>query len=203
MSASGTTPGPDQDPSHRRSRSEAIGGETSSRDARTEPRRIGVSPWWRIATITLVVIVVAIGLSITAFKPSPSTETLTAVEWSRYAIPGGPAEQENFTNNTEIPGWTYCTPYDALTVGLFTMVWATSTAHPVQRVALWAMYPPNSTYPLGYPVTLYGASNEASGGTGFLSLYPAPCTYTWTITVESSEPVVVYVVATFTYNYTS
>lgn len=83
------------------------------------------------------------------------------------------------------------------------MVWATSTALPVQQVALWAMYPPNATYPLGYPVTLYRASNEANGGFSFVPLYPYPCGATWTISVESSQTVEVFAITTFTYNYTS
>jgi hypothetical protein len=155
--------------------------------------------------VTLVVVVVALGLSLSVavYKPPPSPETLTVVDWSRYIIPSGPAQEKNLTNGTEIPGYTYCTPYDAVTEGIFSMVWATSTANPVQQVALWAMYPANSSSSLGYPVTLYRASNESNGGVSFVPLYPAPCGYTWTISVESSEPVNVYVIATFTYNYTS
>jgi hypothetical protein len=163
----------------------------------------GVSPWWRAIAIILVVLLVVLGLSLALYKSPTSTTTLTKVEWSHYEIPGGPEAEVNESNTTEIGAGHFCAPPSAVTAGIFSMVWAASTDEPVQQVVLWALYPPNSTYPLGYPVVLYEASNASSGGSSFVPFFPAPCGYTWNIGVKSPESVIVYVVATLTYNYTA
>jgi hypothetical protein len=116
---------------------------------------------------------------------------------------GGPASGANGDNNTPLGAGTFCAPPSALTAAIFGMVWVTSTGARVEQVSLWAWHPPNSTYPPGYPVNLYVGVNASRGGTSFLSLFPAPCSYIWTISVESLTSVQVYVAATLTFNYTA
>jgi hypothetical protein len=96
-----------------------------------------------------------------------------------------------------------CAPPDAVAVGVFTMVWTTSSGEAVQQVRLWTLYPPNATDPLGVPVVLYEALNASSGGTSFLSSYPDPCSLLWNLNVASNQAVTVTAMATLTYNYTA
>ncbi|MGA8302590.1 MAG: hypothetical protein WB873_02680 [Thermoplasmata archaeon] len=154
--------------------------------------RSGVSPWWRIAAVILVVLLAVLALSVTVFEP-PASKILTKVEWSSYEVSAGPGDTNNVTT---IRGM--CAPADAVTVGIFSMVWATSTGKAVQQVRIWTVYPPNPAV-----VALYLAVNSSSGGTSFLSLYPEPCSLPWNLDVESNQTVTVAALATLTYNYTA
>ena len=164
-----------------------------------EPLRAPVSPWWRVIAVVLAAALAVFGLSVAVFFPA-SSATLTKVEWSYYVIPGGPGVDNNVTT---IPGGHFCAPTDAVTDGIFSMIWNSSTGGSVQQVRLWTLYPPTSSYPLGVPVVLYESVNNSSGGTSFLSLFPEPCSNTWFLNVESDQSVVVSATATLTYNYTN
>lgn len=149
--------------------------------------------------IALALLLVIIGLSVGLLLPSKPLAP-TIVSWSHYEVPGGPGLDNN---STSIPGFHFCAPSGATSTGIFAMFWGTSTGHPVQKVRLWTLLPPNATHPLGVPVILYQGLNSSNGGTSFVSSYPFPCSDTWVLDVESTQPVLVFATATLTYNYTS
>jgi hypothetical protein len=166
------------------------------------PRKFGrvdrsplkVSPWWRVAAIALVVLVIIVGLSVAAFEtPAPKTlSTLTKVEWYNYQVTAGPGID---TNVTAIRGM--CAPSGAVTVPIFSMVWNTSTGKPVQLVRIWTVEGGNPAV-----VNLYKAVNSSSGGTSFLS-EPYLCEGPWVLTAASNQTVTVNAIATLSYNYTA
>jgi hypothetical protein len=158
------------------------------------PIKPGVSPWWRVLAVLAIVGLVVFWLSsVIVFSGAPTTRT--QVEWSSYAVSGGPGDTNN---ETTIPGEHFCAPAYADTVGIFSMVWMTSTGKAVHQFRIWTIIPPNMTI-----TPLYVASNYSSGGISFLSTYPTPCSLAWVLDVESTEAVVVYAIATLTFNYTS
>jgi hypothetical protein len=178
----------------------------SDRPTETEPSQLlgtaphpstKVSGWWRVTTIILVVLLTVLGLSVVVLEHSAST-TMTKVDWFSYEVTAGPGID---TNVTTIRGM--CAPSDAITAGIFSMDWSTSTGKAVQQVRLWTLYPPDPSHPLGTPVVLYEATNASTGGTSFVSSYPNPCSLPWNLNVASNQTATVTAIATLTYNYTA
>jgi hypothetical protein len=165
----------------------------------------GVSGWWRIAAIAIAIAFVILSAATGAFlaKSSGSTpHTQTKVQWYSFEVPSGPGPDENGTNVTLLPAPRFCVPDNATTVGIFSLNWATSTTTAVESVQLYALHPSTTGQERPYAEWLYNSTNQSSGGTSFLSLFPNPCSYDWALSVESSFAVTVLAVTTLTYNVT-
>jgi hypothetical protein len=171
--------------------------DLSKTSALGDSPRLRVSPWWRILAVALSAVLLVIGLSVTVFEP-PSSTTVTKVDWFGYEVTGGAGDVNNYT---EILGM--CAPPGSITVGIFSMVWASSMGRAVQNLRLWTLLPPNSSYPEGVVDVLYESFNSSAGGTSFLSLYPNPCSLPWVLDVQADQPVTVTAIATLTFNYTT
>lgn len=157
----------------------------------------GVSRWWRILAIALVVFFV-ISASIAVFAVRHGYSTQTVVQWFHYDVAAG-----NSTWNQDfIPQATFCAPDYAHWFGNFSMIWNTSTGQSVTNVLMFTDYPPVPGHPLGVLTGLYWANNTSRGGTSFVSYYPEPCAYTWILAVNSTLPLVVDATMTLTYNVT-
>jgi len=166
--------------------------------------RRGPSAQWRTLAVALTVVLVVIASYEGYLSTRPaSQETLTKVDWSRFTIPAGPGPSANDSNFTNYPELTFCAPSGATTVGLFSMVWSSSSGAAIQSMVIFLILPPTTGHPLGLPEILYEGFNESNGGTSIISFYPNPCGYQWTIAAQSSFAVSVNGVITFTYNYTT
>ena len=163
----------------------------------------GVSGWWRIAAIVIAIGFVVLGVATGEFLPKSSgnaSHTQTNVEWYSFEVASGPGPDGNQTNLTVLQGAKFCVPANATTDGIFALNWATSTTTAVESVRLYALVPNESARPSAE--WLYNSTNQSSGGTSFLSLFPNPCSYIWAFTVESNFAVTVLTVTTLTYNVT-
>lgn len=169
------------------------------RHSNLESPRPGVSPWWRVASIVLTVLVVILFVALTVFAPLSET-TLTKVDWFRYEVTAGPGIDSNSTTLHGIP--FMCAPSNATTVAVFSMVWSTSNGRPVELVRIWTLENLTTT-PEGVTVNLYLGFNASSGGTSILATYPTPCWGVWVLAVSSNATVTVTAIATLTYNYTA
>ena len=168
------------------------------------PRLNGVSVHWRTLSVALVVafVVIASFEAYAATRPAVQ-ETFTKVDWSHFTIPAGPGPSANDSNYTNYPELSFCAPSGATTVGLFSMVWSSSSGAAIQSMVIFLILPPTTGHSLGSPEILYEGFNESSGGTSIISFYPNPCGYQWTFAAQSSFAVSVNGVITFTYNYTT
>jgi hypothetical protein len=178
--------------------------DSHARDSEPASGSGGVSRHWRTLAVVLVVVLLVIAsYGLYQFLTPTTPETLTKVEWTHFILPAGPAASANRTNYTTILPLTYCAPQGATTVGLFSLVWSSSSGAAIQSMVIFLLTAPSAEHPLGSPDILYEGFNESYGGTSFLSFAPVPCTYPWTFGVESSFAVSVVGIMTLTYNYTA